>query len=534
MSTFTFTPSAQSADIVAQAKQQQKGSKAPDSTATATNGRPASPSHPQLHAPAISASQSGATVLPAHAIIDPLSSPDAEFEICGWLLRMTAQDLPLAERLFDRLSEKDVSYPLYRNIIQAAKHLVAREQVAGATAVLDFAAVNSLDVGGPEHIAQLVNDPIGQLADEERLQQDVDIVLDYAVRRKIRSLLQSHLNELDTKPVHEIVTALADSSSALQNDSKVIRSEPVHISDIMDTVVTNMFDETPASAPISTGYEEVDSKLNGGLRDQDLIILAGRPAMGKTAMGINGVARNVSLDTRHRRPVLVFSLEMSGVSLGSRILASEAGIPAKYFRSGDVSSPAFHQALEEVLPRFAPIDGTEECTNSRLWIDDTPGLTLADVRTRSRQFARKYGRPVIIVDYLQLLAGGEADARAVGTVSTGLKNLARELNTPIVALSQLNRSLESRTNKQPIMSDLRESGNIEQDADIIMFLYRDVVYNPDTPDPEEALVIVAKQREGENGPIPLRFNGALVRYESRGASSMRASDDRDYEDPTIL
>lgn len=142
---------------------------------------------------------------------------------------------------------------------------------------------------------------------------------------------------------------------------------------------------------------------------------------------------------------------------------------------------------------------------------------MATLRNRVRQFAMQYGPPIIIIDYLQLLAGD--DPKKVGIVSGELRKLARELDTPIIALSQLNRSLESRTSKIPILSDLRESGNIEQDASIIMFVYRDVVYNPDTADPDEALVIVAKQRDGEVGPVPMRFNGPLVRYESRMITS---------------
>lgn len=504
-------------------------------SSSSSGARPAPASHAQVGAQPQPSQQVGATVLPEGILIDPLSSPDAEFELCGWLLRMDAEQMPLAERLFDRLSHKDISHPVFANIIKATGHLVAHNQVCGATAVLNYAAINRLDVGGPDHLAQLVNDPIGQAADEERLQQDIDIIHDYSVRRKIRGILNQSLNDLSSKPVPEIIAALIDASSSLQNDSKVVRSEPKHISEVMDAVITNMFDERPDSAPIATGFYDLDKATNGGVRDQDLVIIGGRPGMGKTALAINGIGRNAALDTRHNRPVLIFSLEMSAESLGNRMLASEAGIPAKLFRLGNADNPQFQFALEEVLPRFAPLtEGNERITpetmatasSARLWIDDTPGLTLTDVRVRSRQFSRQFGRPLIIIDYLQLLAGAGADQRAVGEVSTALKALARELNTPIIALAQLNRSLESRTNKQPIMSDLRESGNIEQDADIIAFLYRDVIYNPDTQDPDEALVIIAKQREGEIGPVPLRFNSTLVRFENWHSEEWYGEQDR--------
>ena len=485
--------------------------------------RPGRPPVPVAATQLQSASQMPATVLPGHVQVDPLSNPDAEFELCGWLLRTRHEDLDAAERFLDRLRDNDMSHPHFRAIVQAARYLVSRNEVCGATAVLDHAALNNLDVGGAEHLAALISDPIGLNADHERIEQDVAIIIDCSTRRRIRAMLQDRLNDLGSRPVAEVVSALSDDTMRMQSDAEQQRTGPRHISEIMEEIVESWGDEDGPGNVYSTGFPDLDAKLNGGFRDGELVILGARPGMGKTAFS-GGVSRNISLDTRHNRHVLFFSLEMSDTALGVRTLAAEAAVPSKLVRSGEIleHEECLH-AIQAVLPRFASLTDDQDCANSRLWIDSTPGLSLAEIRSRSRQFARKYGSPIIVVDYIQIVgqtqrlnAGDAGDMqKSVGLVSQGLKSLARELNTPVLALAQLNRALEQRANKQPVVSDLRESGNIEQDADIIMFLYRDVVYNPDTPDPNEALVIIAKQREGEMGAVPMHFNNNLVRFEPR-------------------
>ena len=486
----------------------------------------------------MSAAQSSATVLPSNTLVDPLSSPDAEFEICGWMLRATLEDLTSAERLLERLRESDLAHPTYRAIICAAKSLIAKGEVCGATAVLDYAALNSLDVGGPEHLAMLISDPIGLSADMERIEQDLDIIIDYATRRRIRGLLHDRLNDLSSKEVKEVVAALSDDVMRMQSDSEQMRTGPRHISEVMEDVVDSWCNEDKPSGVYSTGFPDLDGKLNGGLRDGQLILLGARPGMGKTGFSL-GVSRNMSLDTSHRRHVLFFSLEMDDRALAERALSAESAVPTKMLKNGEImQNEECLNAIQQVLPRFASLTEDENCLNSRLWIDSTPGLSLADIRSRSRQFASKYGSPIIVIDYLQIVgqtqrlngggssAGSESHTQAIGMISQGLKSLARELNTPVLSLAQLNRSLETRTNKHPIISDLRESGSLEQDADIIIFLYRDVIYNPDTPDPNEALAIIAKQRDGELGPVSLHFNAPLVRFENRFQPS--ASSNMDY------
>lgn len=487
-------------------------------------------------ATSLSALVSANTVLPADALVDPLSSPDAEFEVCGWLLRMTHEEVSTAQRFMDQVRDQDIAYPIYRNIICAARTLVIKNEVAGATAILDYGVLNKLDMGGADHLGQLVADPIGAVFDRGRLEQDIEIILEYSGRRKVRRILEDRLADLPLRPVSEIISVLSDDVIALQSDAHVLRSEPEHISESMTKLMEDITMETEPKNIIPMGFRDLDEKLGGGPRNGELIIIAGRPSMGKTAFAM-GVARNISLSPAHRRPVLVFSMEMGAKSLASRALSAESGVPAKYLRTNEVDDVLMGHIMD-VLPRFAGPDGTNTYTSARLWIDDTPGLGLSDIRSRSRQFVREYARtcapgdesPIIIVDYLQIMekspagrGGDETQANLVGKNSAGLKSLARELDTPVLVLAQLNRGLEQRTNKIPIMSDLRDSGNIEQDADVILFVYRDVVYNADTEDPNEALIIVAKQRDGEKGPVSLNFNDALVRFEDRSYANKSAS-----------
>ncbi|MGX9695057.1 DnaB-like helicase C-terminal domain-containing protein (plasmid) [Achromobacter anxifer] len=358
--------------------------------ATSTNGtvRPAASPSPKVSTTFVAAAAQASTVLPADAMVDPLSSPDAEFEVCSWLLRLSLEDLDQGVRVLERLADTDVSLSLHRCIVEAARYFVTRNQVCGASAVLDYAVTKGLDVGGADYLARAVSDPICLAADLDRIHQDVEIILDYAARRRTRSMLQDRLNDLSTKSMREVVRTRGRRRGA-SGGLECRLNEPKHISEVMTEVLEDAFGENVESAPIPTGFPDLDLRLNGGLRDQELILVGGRPGMGKTAFKW-GMARNMSLDTSHRRNVLVFSLEMTGKSLGSRILSAESAVPAKILRSGMAGSDeAYLNALHQVLPRFAGLDGTEDCPNSRLWIDDTPGLSLQEIRSRSRAFARK-------------------------------------------------------------------------------------------------------------------------------------------------
>lgn len=250
---------------------------------------------------------------------------------------------------------------------------------------------------------------------------------------------------------------------------------------------------------IPTSFKDLDSKL-AGLQKSDLIILAARPAMGKTAMSLN-IAQNVAV--KAQQPVLLFSLEMSKEQLVDRMLASEANVDSWNLRTGNMTDSDF----EKIGHAMGSL------SEAPIYIDDTPGITVSELRTKARREAHKHELGLIIVDYLQLMSGGAKYSgqpnrvQEISEISRGLKAVARELNVPVVALSQLSRSVESRSPQIPQLADLRESGSIEQDADVVMFLYRDDYYNPESSEKPNILeIIIAKHRNGPTGKVELFFN----------------------------
>ncbi len=263
---------------------------------------------------------------------------------------------------------------------------------------------------------------------------------------------------------------------------------------------------------VTTGFADLDSRL-AGLQKTDLIILAARPAMGKTALALN-LALNAA--QKGGAAVGVFSLEMSRQQLVTRLLTAEAQVDASKVRIGDLNREDFDRlhTAAEALQRLS------------LYIDDAPGLTMPALRSKARRLKAEHPElGLLIIDYLQLMQGSgnakESREQVISNISRGLKILAKELQIPVIALSQLNRSLEARTDKRPMMSDLRESGAIEQDADIILFIYRDEVYNPESPDKGIAEVIIAKQRSGPIGTVKLAFLGQFTLF-------------RNYADPETV
>lgn len=244
---------------------------------------------------------------------------------------------------------------------------------------------------------------------------------------------------------------------------------------------------------IATGFKDLDYQTSG-FQPSDLILIAARPSMGKTAFVLN-IAQYMAF--RSGETVAIFSLEMSKEQLVNRLLSMESGVDAQKLRNGNLSDTDWERLVE----------GAEGVARSNLIIDDTPGITLAELRSKCRKYKLENKLGIIMIDYLQLMSGGgrSSDSRQqeISDISRGLKSLARELNVPVVALSQLSRAVEQRPDHRPMLSDLRESGAIEQDADMVMFLYRDSYYNKDTEMKNLAEVIVAKQRNGPIGTINL-------------------------------
>ncbi len=282
----------------------------------------------------------------------------------------------------------------------------------------------------------------------------------------------------------------------------------------MDTLVVQLLDRVQEMADnpnditgVPTGFIDLD-RMTSGLQAGDLVVLAARPSMGKTAFAIN-IAEHVAL--HEGLPVAVFSMEMGASQLAVRIVGSIGRINQTHLRTGKLTDDEWPRLTEAI----------EKLRNVSLHIDETPGLTPSELRANARRLARQCGKlGLIVVDYLQLMSGssGGADenrATELGEISRGLKMLAKELQCPVIALSQLNRSVETRTDKRPMMSDLRESGAIEQDADIIMFIYRDEYYTKDAcKEPGVAEIIIGKQRNGPTGTVKLTFLNMLTRFES--------------------
>lgn len=266
--------------------------------------------------------------------------------------------------------------------------------------------------------------------------------------------------------------------------------------------IEHLFEKKQLITGVATGYKDLD-KMTSGFQTSDLIIVAGRPSMGKTAFALN-LARNAAVE--HDTIVAVFSLEMSKEQLVMRMLCSEASVDASRVRSGFLEKSDW--------PKLTRAAGA--LSEASIFIDDTPAITVLELRAKCRRLKAEHNLGLIVVDYLQLMKGrGRIDSREqeISEISRSLKALAKELHIPVVALSQLNRALEQRPDKRPRLSDLRESGAIEQDADVICFIYRDEVYNPDSKDKGIAELIIGKQRNGPIGKIRLAFLNRYTRFD---------------------
>lgn len=270
-----------------------------------------------------------------------------------------------------------------------------------------------------------------------------------------------------------------------------------------------LFEQEGHITGAATGFTDLDD-LTSGLQPSDLIIVAGRPSMGKTTIAMN-MAENIAI--KGGKPVAIFSMEMPGDALAMRMMSSLGRIDQHKVRTGKLE--------DHEWPRLT--SAISLLGETKMFIDDTPALSPTEVRARARRLTREHGQlGLIVLDYLQLMqspSSGDNRVQQISDISRGLKALAKELNVPVVALSQLNRNLESRPNKRPMMSDLRESGAIEQDADLIIFVYRDEVYNEDSPDKGIAEIIVGKQRNGPLGVVRLTFLGQYTRFENYAGNS---------------
>lgn len=327
-----------------------------------------------------------------------------------------------------------------------------------------------------------------------------EVVKQKSIDRKMLSAAQNII-----KSVHEQKeNRLSDAQHNITQLSNELPSDIALAGDILGDVVKSIDERNTnqsALSGLSTGYSKLDEMTNG-MHGGDLIIVAGRPGMGKTLLAMN-IAEHVALN--NQKTVAVFSLEMKKEKLLERSLASIGSIESDQIKTGKLTQENF-QKLSSIIPKYQ---------QAKLFIDDRSFLRVADMRATCRRIQHEHGLSLVVVDYIGLMSSdGENETLRIANISRGLKLLARDLNVPIIAISQLNRSVEQRNNKRPCMSDLRQSGAIEQDADLILFIYRHDVYDPNILNKGIAEIIIAKHRNGEPGTVNLKFNHKLCRFDN--------------------
>ena len=433
----------------------------------------------------------------------PPHSLEAEQSVIGGLM--------LDNRAWDEVADIINENDFYRHdnalILRAIDALAQETQPYDVVTVSEWlGARNELEsIGGLAYLSVLANDTPTAV----NVKAYANIVREYSI---LRSLIQIG-NEIsasafnaDGKPSKELLDEAERKVFLIAEQGAGNRQGFQAINELLGRAVERveeMYRSGDAITGIATGFTSFDEKTSG-LQKSDLIIVAGRPSMGKTSFAMN-LAETAALNGGHS--VAVFSMEMPGEQLALRMMSSLGRIDSHRLRTGKLD--------DQDWPRL--ISSVNMLSKAKLFIDDTASLTPTDLRARTRRLKREHGLDLVIIDYLQLMqvsSNNENRATEISEISRSLKALAKELQVPIVALSQLNRSVEQRPDKRPVMSDLRESGSIEQDADVILFIYRDEVYNEDSADKGVAEIIIRKQRNGPIGTVRLSFLGQYTRFEN--------------------
>lgn len=437
----------------------------------------------------------------------PPHSIEAEQSVLGGLL-LDNKSWPAVE---ERVSDEDFYRRSHQTLFSAIRALLQQGHPADVLTVAERLKLEKKidEIGGEVYLFELAKNTPSAF----NVAAYADIVRERSVLRQLISVSNEIAGDA-FNPAGQSIVDLLDIAerkvfSIAEQSSR--GAGPQNIKSLLTEAVDridHLYRSDSALIGISTGYHDLD-EMTSGLQASDLIIIAGRPSMGKTAFAMNIVEHAA---VHEKRAVLVFSMEMSGSSLAMRLMSSLGRIDQHKVRTGKLEEHDWEN-LTEALGKLS---------EAPIFIDDTPALSPAEVRSRARRVAREHNLGMIVVDYLQLMQmPGYADNRTleISSISRALKALAKELNVPVVALSQLNRGLEQRADKRPIMSDLRESGAIEQDADLIAFIYRDEVYHEDTRDKGVAEIIIAKQRNGPIGRVRLTFRGQFTRFENFAPSA---------------
>src|SRR5690348_2294856 len=426
---------------------------------------------------------------------------EAEAGVLGSLLI----DPDAVVQVADFLRPEDFYREAHRAIFQAVLDLYETGGPADLITLTDeLARRGKLDeIGGASYVSSLAN----QVPTSRNVKRYAQIVERTAVLRRLINAAGQIAGVAYNEPDADDAIGQAEQLIA-DVSGRFSHSDFDHIRDTLREYIDKLdqlHEHRGSIVGVASGFSDLD-KLTGGLQKSDLVILAARPSIGKTAMSLS-LAHNASL--RYGHGIAIFSLEMSKEQLIARLLSMDAQVDQQRLRTGYIDDDEWERISESV----------GRLSEANIYIDDTPGIPLVEMRSKARRLMMEHGFDLLIVDYLQLMQGSgggrqghENRVQEISEISRGLKGLARELNVPVLALSQLSRAVESRTDKKPQLSDLRESGSIEQDADVVMFIYRDEVYNPDTDRKNIADIIVAKHRNGPVGQISLYFQAAQTRY----------------------
>ncbi|CAM2176138.1 replicative DNA helicase [Burkholderia orbicola] len=436
----------------------------------------------------------------------PPHSVEAEQSVLGGLLL----DNAAWDRIADFLSQGDFYRYDHRIIYEHIGRLIASTRPADVVTVYEALTMSGKadDVGGLAYLNALAqNTPSAA-----NIRRYAEIVRDRAVLRRLVSVADEISADAFNPQGKEVRQLLDEAESKVfsiaeegaRGNQGFLEIGPL-LTQVVERIDTLYHTANPSDVTgTPTGFVDLD-RMTSGMHGGELIIVAGRPSMGKTAFSMN-IGEYVAVE--YGLPVAVFSMEMPGTQLVMRMLGSIGRLDQHRMRTGRLT--------DEDWPKLT--HAVQKMSEAQLFIDETGGLNPMELRSRARRLARQCGKlGLIIVDYLQLMSGssqGENRATEISEISRSLKSLAKELDVPVIALSQLNRGLEQRPNKRPVMSDLRESGAIEQDADVILFIYRDEVYNPDSPDKGTAEIIIGKQRNGPIGPVRLTFLGQYTKFDN--------------------
>ena len=436
-----------------------------------------------------------------------LYSPESEKLLISTILNEERKDL--AHGLLVKISAKDFYIAEHADIWKAATALNDNRMPCDATSLIDHARGARTFIGGTEYIFGLAEDPIAAVASADSIKNASKRVKELSVLRSLKEILNTGMNLCDkagNDNYEQVLSLIEDDLLNLRKTSETSRAGPTHIRASLDGLMERLekqMDGEQIGVGVTTGFAHLD-EITSGLIDEDLIIVAARPSMGKTAACLNLAANGAKAG----QTALIFSLEMRDTALAQRLLGREGRVPLNNLRTAKLDEGDLWGRISEGVHRLGELP---------IYIDDTPGLTIHEIRSRTRTFVAEHGKCTVYVDYIQKIgmrdsksSGGKIDTRThVSECSGGLKGIARELKVPVVALAQLNRGVEQRANKRPMMSDLAESGSLEQDADLIVLLYRDEYYNPDTEEKGITELIIAKQRDGAVGTVKLFFQNEI-------------------------